>query len=241
MNRTAMITTRPGWALLALVISLVSLPALLAALTTIAAPEGDPGATPPDRVTIELGDSPALGPEGAPVTIVEFGDFECPWCARGSRALQRVRATYPSQVRYVFKHFPLRSHPNAALAHEAALAAADQGKFWEMYAMLYAFQGRLSRAELVEYAEVIHLDLARFTDALGNRRYRSRVYKDLDQGRRLKVTATPTYFINGKRVIGSRDFEAFKELVDEELRAARPSGQGPGRSLHPSVALARGT
>src|SRR5215475_1659504 len=94
--------------------------------------------TPPTPVVIDIEGSPSLGPPDAPVTIVEFGDFQCPFCAQGARALRELQATQPGRIRWVFKHFPIgRTHPDAPLAHEAAIAAQEQGKFWEMHERLF--------------------------------------------------------------------------------------------------------
>ncbi|HZY31591.1 MAG TPA: thioredoxin domain-containing protein [Candidatus Methylomirabilis sp.] len=178
------------------------------------------GAPPAPLRLIEVQDSPALGPEIAPVTIVEYSDFQCPYSARGSLTLKRLLQLYPGRVRWVFKHFPLRIHPDAPLAHEAALAAHEQGKFWEMRDLLLSNQGRLKRDDVLSYARQLGLDMPAFANDLDSRRLRSRVLRDTLQGRSLRVDTTPTYFINGKRVIGARPLSAFQQVIERELARA---------------------
>jgi protein-disulfide isomerase len=191
-------------------------------------PAGEPQAPRPGRVVVDVDGSPSVGPATAAVTIVEFADFQCPYCAQGMHALRRLQVQYPTQVRLVFKHFPLRSHEDSPLAHEAAAIAAEQGKFWEMYRALMADQASLGRDALVERARTIGLDLDAFVRDLDTRRLRGVVRRDVVQGRGLNVVATPTYFINGRRVVGARPLAQFKDLVEQELRAvpARPGTGG---------------
>jgi len=176
--------------------------------------------SPASPVIIEVRDAPALGPEDAPVTIVEFADFQCPYCAQASHTLQKLVKLYPTQVRWVFKHFPLRTHPRAPLVHEAALAAHEQGKFWEMHEFLFRNQNRLKYDDLMSYASKLNLDMARFTDALDTRRLRSRVLQDITEGSRLHVGVTPTYFVNGKRFSGAQTLFEFRQLIERELAEA---------------------
>jgi protein-disulfide isomerase len=177
--------------------------------------------TPPAPLRlIEVQDSPALGPENAPVTVVEFSDFQCPYSARASLTLKRLLQLYPGRVRWVFKHFPLRIHPDAPLAHEAALAAREQGKFWEMHDLLLSNQRRLMREDLMSYARQLGLDLPAFANDLDSRRLRARVLRDTLQGRSLHVDTTPTYFINGKQVIGARPLSGFRQVIERELAGA---------------------
>lgn len=173
---------------------------------------------------IEVEDAPSLGPENAPVTIVEFSDFQCPYSAHASRTLKRLLQLYPTQVRWVFKHYPLREHRDAPLAHEAALAAHQQGKFWEMHRLLFINQSRLKREDILRYASELNLDMPTFTEELDTRRLRDRVVRDILQGRRLQVGMTPTYFINGKRIAGSRDLSEFTKLIEDELAGLVPPG-----------------
>jgi protein-disulfide isomerase len=205
-------------------------PALVLAVLAVAPvpAAGQPG-PPPRPVVIDTEGAPSLGPDTAPVTIVEFADFKCPFCARGATALRKLLAIYPDRVRWVFKHFPLQTaHAGAALAHEAAIAAQEQGKFWEMHELIFSDPTRIRYSDLVSHAEQLGLDMILFKEALDTRRLRARVVRDLDEGRRLQVTATPTYFVNGVRHMGARSTPEFRFLVDSSLRrpAREPSGAG---------------
>jgi protein-disulfide isomerase len=200
---------------------------LAALLTTAPVPTAGEQPTKPAPVVIDTRDSPSLGPDNAPVTIVEFGDFQCAYCARGATAIRKLLAMYPDRVRWVFKHYPLETvHRAAALAHEAAAAAEEQGKFWEMHELIFNDPTRVRYNDLVGYAEQIGLDMAAFKDSLETRRLRSRVVRDLLEGRRLRVFATPTYFVNGTRYMGARTTPELRVLVETIIRrpVVAPSG-----------------
>ncbi len=168
---------------------------------------------------------PTRGPLDAPVVIVEFSDFECPFCARVAPVLDELLRAYPSKIRLVFKHSPLPSHPKAPLAHEAALAAGDQAKFWEMHDLLFANQRRLDARDLVRYAKQLDLDMKAFNQALRSHRYRAMVEQDLTEARGLGVDATPTFFINGRKVVGARPLADFKKVVETQLGALTGGSQ----------------
>jgi len=193
-------------------------------------PPGNPAAPPraipePRRVQIEIGDSPTLGPADAPITIVEFADFQCSYCKHSSVMMDRLVTTSSGRVRWVFKHYPLRGHSEAPLAHEAALAAGEQGKFWEMHHRLMRLQYRLKRQDLIDHAAALQLDVAKFTQFLDARRGRMTVLRDVRLGQTMRVGATPTYFVNGLRFDGFRPIDQFKVLIDRELarEAASPA------------------
>jgi len=194
---------------------------MMAAEAPATGPEERLVGTPPAPILlIDVQDSPAVGPENAPVTVVEFSDFQCPYSARASLTLKGLLQLYPGRVRWVFKHFPLRIHRDAPLAHEAALAAREQGKFWEMHDLLLSNQRRLMREDLMSYARQLGLDMPAFANDLDSRRLRARVLRDTLQGRSLRVDTTPTYFINGKRVIGARPLSGFRQVIERELARA---------------------
>lgn len=189
-------------------------------------------------LVIDVQDSPSVGPENAPVTVVEFSDFQCPYSARTLPTFKILLQLYPGRVRWVFKHFPLQMHPDAPLAHEAVLAAHKQGRFLEMYDLLLSNQGRLKRDDLIRYAGRLGLDLPGFTRELDSGRLRAYVLRDTIQGRNLQVDTTPTYFINGNRMVGTRSLAGFRQVIDRELDraaaiapAARPQrgSMAPGR------------
>lgn len=177
--------------------------------------------SPAPSPLIDVQGAPVVGPENAPVTIVEFSDFQCPYSARASVTLKRLIQLYPGRVRWVFKHFPLRRiHPDAPLAHETALAAHEQGKFWEMHDLLFSNGRRLKRDDLLNYARRLGLDLQAFVNDLDSGRLQARILRDIAQGQSLRVDTTPTYFINGKRVIGARTLSGFRQVIERELAHA---------------------
>jgi len=172
--------------------------------------------------------APARGPETAPITIVEFSDFQCPYCVRAQPTLRRLRETYGDKLRFVFLDFPLEIHPQAPKAHEAAACASDQGKFWPMYDRLFASGGKLDVADLKTYAGELGLDGAAFGTCLESGRHAPATEAALQEGQRHGVTGTPAFFINGRLLVGAQPFEAFAQVIDDELsRAARRSAATP--------------
>jgi protein-disulfide isomerase len=144
------------------------------------------------------------GPDDAPVTLVEYGDFECPSCGAAYPAVEEVRRKVGARLRFVFRHFPLtQMHPHALHAAEAAEAAGAQGKFWEMQAMLFEHQDALKDADLVRYAKALHLDEERFRRELASETHLGRIREQIQSGIRSGVNGTPTFFINGVRYDGS--------------------------------------
>ena len=144
-----------------------------------------------------------LGPAGARVTLVEYGDFECPYCATAYPIITHVRDAFGPNLRFVFRHFPLRaSHPHAGLAAEAAEAAGAQGKFWEMHDRLYERQDGLDGRALRKHARKLGLDLERFDDELATEVHRERIRQDIASGARSGVNGTPTFYVNGVRYDG---------------------------------------
>ena len=169
-----------------------------------AAPAGAalvPEGPPVERIAVPLG-GPARGPATAKVTIVEFSDFQCPFCARVNATLEQLLRDYPNNVRILFRHNPLPFHNNAAPAAEAAVAAKKQGKFWEMHDKLFADQSDLERPALELHAVQLGLDLTAFRAALDTHAGKARVDEDLALGRQLGVRGTPNFFINGRSLIG---------------------------------------
>jgi protein-disulfide isomerase len=167
-------------------------------------------------------DDPSLGPASAPVTLVEFSDFQCPFCQRVSPTLKQVKETYGDKVRVVWKDFPLTQiHPQAFKASEAAHCAADQGKFWEFHDRLFANQQALQPADLKKHAADLGLDGAAFATCLDSSKYGERVRDGVAQGSRLGVNSTPTIYINGRVLSGAQPYEAFVAIIDEELSRAK--------------------
>ena len=174
----------------------------------------------PAHKEIVIGEAPTRGPAGAPVTIVEFADFQCPFCGGALPTIQQLLRDYPDGVRWVFKNFPLDFHHDSFLAHEAALAAGAQGKFWELHDRIFLDQRAIKRDDLVQAARGLGLDVTRFVTDLDSGRFRAAVEADTAEGNRLGVSGTPTFFINGKELVGAASLPRFKRMVDAELEAA---------------------
>jgi protein-disulfide isomerase len=172
---------------------------------------------PNKRWPVTVGDSPSKGPVDAPVTLVVFSDFECPYCAKLVPTLHEIAEAYPKEVRIVFKNMPLPMHPRAALAAEAALAAAAQDRFWEFHDALFAEQNALERPSLIERADNLDLNLRVFERALDDGGTKAAVDEDRALAEELGVRGTPTTFINGKRVAGARPASFYRSMIDEEL------------------------
>lgn len=185
--------------------------------------------TEPFRISLNL-DGPSKGKADAPVTIVEFGDFECPPCGRAYAVLKQVHETYPDDVRIVFEQFPLSIHPNARKAAEASLCARDQGKFWEMHDQMFENQKSLSVDGLKTLAsQVDGLDVAGFNACLDDGRQAAAVEQDVQQGARLGVGGTPAFFVNGRVISGVPTFESLAEIIDEELARRKGASDAAGR------------
>lgn len=154
------------------------------------------------------------GPADAPVTLLEYGDFECPFCGQAFWELKRLEQAVGDQVRFVFRHFPIaRAHPHARLAAEAAEAAGAQGNFWEMHDTLFSNQHALELSDLLAYADDIGLDRPRFTRDLHEHRFAAKVRRDFIEGVRSGVNGTPTIFINGERWDGPYTAAALLEGI----------------------------
>jgi protein-disulfide isomerase len=184
----------------------------------VAAARGGKGVDPNKRYTVETKGSPAMGPETAAVTIVEFSDFQCPFCGRVGPTLKRIRKEYGDQVRIVFKHQPLDFHAKAPAAHAAAEAAHRQGKFWEMHDKIFADQKAMSPEKYLEYATELELDVEQFKVDVASADVKKKVDADKKEAAKLGSTGTPGFFVNGLNLKGAKPFEAFKEVIDKELK-----------------------
>jgi protein-disulfide isomerase len=174
------------------------------------------------------------GPEAAPVTLVEYGDYECPYCGQAEPIVRELLDSFGDDVRYVWRHLPLSDvHPNAQMAAEAAEAAAAQGAFWEMNDMLLKHQDALSDDDLGSYAQEIDLDVERFADDLRRRRYADRVAEDVASADASGVAGTPSFFINGRRHQGAYDIDTLTNAVTTARRMALLRG---GAEARPEVA-----
>jgi len=173
---------------------------------------------------VEVADDPRLGSESAPVQIVEFADYECPYCQKVNEDLARIRDQFPNQVSLVYKDFPLPMHPLAAKAAQAARCAGAQGKFWEYHDSLFQSK-RLQTSELKKQAAELKLDTARFNQCLESGEQIAPVKKDSQEAQRLGLQGTPSFFINGHFMTGSVGFMKLRETVMQELGAANAKKQ----------------
>jgi protein-disulfide isomerase len=171
-----------------------------------------------DRIyTFDLSDAPAKGPAEAPITLVEFSDFQCSFCRRALPTLARVEEVYGDRIRRVWKHLPLSIHEQAPKAHLASMAAARQGKFWEFHRKLYADGAGLQPDDLRQYAFDLGLEMQRFEEDWADPELRKVVERDMTEAVAIDLTATPGFFINGRYVRGARPFEVFAEVINDEL------------------------
>jgi protein-disulfide isomerase len=166
---------------------------------------------------VEIGDAPVKGNPNAPVTVVEFVDYECPHCKRIQAVLRQLVEEYPGEVKVYFKHYPLGSHTNARTAAEAAAAAHKQGKFWAYNDKVWAQSDSLTPAALEQFAKEVGLDVAQWRKDFESAAIKERVTKDKAEGGALGLTATPTVYINGRLFTDQRDIESLRDWVDEEL------------------------
>ncbi|MFZ2294466.1 MAG: DsbA family protein [Polaromonas sp.] len=170
----------------------------------------------PDEATDHI-----QGPAFAPVTLIEYGDFECPSCLQAHAALKVILPHFGPQLRFVFRQFPLREvHPQAELAAEAAEAAGAQGKFWPMYELLFTNQQHLKEKHLLDYAGQIGLDLPRYQNEMKDHVYLQRVQENMQGGRHLGVRSTPAFYVNGLLIDVSFGFQPLHQAIDKVLRTA---------------------
>jgi protein-disulfide isomerase len=177
--------------------------------------------TPPE-VEVALDDAPRRGLEDAPVLVVEFADYECPYCQRIHPDLKKLQQEFPGQVAVAFKDFPLPMHRYAGKAAEAARCAAQQGRFWDFHDVLFDNTPKFEPAQLKEYARTLKLDTARFDQCLDAGEQAVAVQRDLAQGQRLGLTGTPSFFINGHFLSGAVKYSTLREVVEQQLAVPGP-------------------
>jgi protein-disulfide isomerase len=175
----------------------------------------------PPRQKIATADSPSQGPATAPIELVEFSDFQCPFCYRAHPTVKQVMDTYGGKVRFVYRNYPLPNHPNARPAAEAAQCANEQGQFWPYHDRLFADQTKLSDADLKASAAALGMDAGKFNACVDSHKYKERVDADTQAGNEAGVNGTPAFFINGRLLSGAQPFDEFKKIIDEELATRR--------------------
>jgi protein-disulfide isomerase len=179
---------------------------------------GEPPPVLDEPVKLSLAGAPVLGPANARMTIVEFSDFQCPYCSKAIAEVKEVMRQMPKDVKLVFKQFPLDSHSQAMFGSEASLAAQAQGKFWEMHDLLYAGFPDISRQRVMSYARQLKLDIPKFTADLDSHKYKARAQADQQEGEAAGVAGTPTFFFNGRKYNSGFEAPAVLALIKQELK-----------------------
>jgi protein-disulfide isomerase len=170
------------------------------------------------RANVSTDDDPSIGPADAPVTIIEFSDYQCPYCQKWyEEVFTQLMADYPGKIHFVYRDLPLPMHPEAVPAAEAADCAGEQGAYWEFHDSLFSGQYTLGRSAYIQYATDIGLDLTAFTTCLDDHRYQAEVEADASDASKLGLTGTPSFFINGRVLIGALPISNFTAIIDEEL------------------------
>lgn len=172
------------------------------------------------RITVSVDDDPSQGDKGAPITLIEFSDYQCPFCKRARSVVNQILETYKGKVFYVFRDYPLSFHKNAPKAAEAAECADEQDKYWPFANGLWEGQAELGPDKYKEIAKKIGLNEEKFKKCIDSGKFAAEVQKDTDDGEEVGVTGTPAYFINGIFISGAQPFEKFQQLIDEELKKA---------------------
>jgi protein-disulfide isomerase len=170
-----------------------------------------------DAVNISLAGDPVRGPANAKLTVVEFSDFQCPYCSKAVDETKELLRRHPKEVKLVFKQFPLDSHSEAEFGAEVALAAQAQGKFWEMHDLLYAGFPDLTKKRIDDYARQLKLDMAKFNADLASHKYKARVLAEEKEGEEAGVAGTPTFFFNGRRYNGTFDMASVMPILKKEF------------------------
>jgi len=200
--------------------------ARVATIEAALSPRKPSGPDPTKIHSVNIAGAQVKGPANAPVTIVEFSDFQCPFCARVVPTLKRIEEEYKDNVRIVWKHLPLEIHKDAVGAALAAESAAKQGKFWEFHDVLFANQKKLGPEDVKQHAKELRLDMKRFETDLLNSEDQKRIDADVAEAKALGINGTPGIFVNGRFVEGAQPYEVFAKIIDEELAkrgVGRPS------------------
>jgi protein-disulfide isomerase len=178
---------------------------------------------PKMAVNVELGSAPTFGGDNAKVTIVEFSDFQCPFCSRAAETVNQLKKKYGNKIKLGFRHFPLPNHPQARPASEASMCihSIKADKFWPYHDLLFKNQDKLDAANLEKYAKDVGVDVAKWKECFDGKKFAAVVQQDSEYGEKIGVRSTPTFFINGQIVSGALPIENFSEIIDEELEAKK--------------------
>jgi protein-disulfide isomerase len=171
----------------------------------------------PKRVAVDSSGHPSLGTKNAPITIVEFTDFQCPFCRASENTVKQIRSKYGDKVRLVHMDFPLSFHSHALDAAKAARCANDQNKFWQFHDSLFENQGKLSPADLKQTAKTLGLNSAEFDACFDKAKHESEIKSDMAAGEKLGVDGTPAFFIDGRPIVGAQPLPQFEQIIDDEL------------------------
>ncbi len=176
------------------------------------------------RYDVPTGDNPSLGPADAPITIIEFSDYQCPYCRKWDlEAWPKIQAAYPGKVRLVYRDFPLYSiHPESEPAAIAAYCAGEQNKYWEFHDLLFSDQLPFGQDSYIKYAAQISLNADQFKQCITAQKFKDNVSNNYNYASNLGISSTPTFFINGIPMVGAQPFESFKQLIDKELAGEIP-------------------
>ena len=178
------------------------------------------------RVAVASTGHPSLGAKDAPITMVEFGDFQCPFCRASENSVKEVRAKYGNKLRIVYMDFPLGIHEHAMDAANAARCAGEQDKFWQYHDAIFADQSKLAPADLKASAAKLGLDKKKFGACLDKAKYQPQIQQDMAEATKLGVTGTPTFFINGREITGAQPAQKFEDVIDDEIaKAEHPAAQ----------------
>jgi protein-disulfide isomerase len=175
----------------------------------------------PPRQKVSAANSASKGAASAPIEIIEFSDFQCPFCLRADPTVRQVLSTYGDRIRFVYRHYPLPNHPMARPAAEAAACAGEQGKFWPYHDLLFANPSKLGDADLKQHAATLGLNAAQFNSCVDTHKPKAQIDTDVKEGEEAGVNGTPAFFINGRMISGAQPFEVFKKIIDEELERKR--------------------
>lgn len=169
---------------------------------------------------VVVGNAPVFGNKNAKVTVVEYSDFQCPYCAKGATIISQLKKKYGNKIQVAFKNFPLPFHNHAKLASVAAMCANEQGSnhFWKMHDKMFADQTKLAKADLVISAKALGLKMDTFSKCLDSSKFNAIIEKDIEAGKKIGVKSTPTFFVNGMMINGAVPVEQFSELIDAELK-----------------------